>query len=361
MRFSWFTLVLVLLATIVPVAAHEVYVLNATTIRSEWTDHGVQLTDALASPSNRAWFVSSVLVGIAVFALASYLIHTKLAKHLDERFDKYRGYAHLLIRVGLGSALLWGAIENAAFGPEIPLDSLSLFGIWWQPILLVIGTFLILGLATRLAAIVTMLLYAAVFAAHGHYALTYLAYFGEAIVMFLETGRRLSLDKFLRWPAHIFHTDLPALLERFERWGERHGFAIIRVAFGIALVYAAISIKMLHPSLSLEVLTEYNLDFFTSFAAIFIVLCAAFIELFIGFSIILGVFYRIVLVIMLAVVSASVWYFGEAVWPHLILLATGIGLFLHGLDEWCLEEKLYARLWGWTKRWRKSKSELSPE
>jgi uncharacterized membrane protein YphA (DoxX/SURF4 family) len=303
-------------------------------------------------------FTSSVLVGVALFGVISYLLHTKWAKHLDERFSALRPYAHLVIRVGLGVGLAWGATQNALFGPEIPIDSVLSFDA--RGLVFGIGVLIAIGLATRAAALALVLLYALVLATHGWYALTYFPYAGLALVFLFERGERYSLDTFVRWPTHIFHAKLPHWIERLETWGTKHSFALMRFSFGFAILFAAISVKVMHPALSIAVLEQYNLDFFTNLAAIFIVLCAAFVEAFVGFSILVGVFYRVVLATLFALLVASVLFFGEALWPHLILFTTAIGLFLHGKDEWCHEDKLFNCLWGWTNRFKKSKNPLSP-
>ena len=191
--------------------------------------------------------------------------------------------------------------------------------------------------------------------------INYLNYFGEIVVLLLERGTKFSLDERLKWPSHIFHPHFPKWIEKLELLGEKYSFVIIRASFGIALVWAAVSIKIMHPRLSLDVLSLYVLDQKVSFTALFVVLSAGIIEIILGLVLIFGVMYRAGLFVLVFFVGYSVWFFGEDVWPHAILVALGIGLFMHGKDKWCQEDNVFRIIWGWTKRFRKSKNPLSPE
>ena len=349
----------------VPVGqAHEVYVLNATTIASDLAVERVNVADALDSPGAQQTFIRSVIFGVLAAIIVSYLIHTKFSKHLDDRFQKLRPYAHLVIRIGLGISFLWGAYHNSIFGPELPMTQL-LGGMAWKPIMLVVGIMLIFGLMTRVAAFVGLLAFLTVAVNPGRfdafYMMNYLNYLGEIVVLLLERGTKYSLDEYLKWPAHIFHHRLPHWIRTLERFGEQHSFLIIRVCFGIALIWAAISIKILHPKLSLDVLTLYHLDEKVAFTTLFVVFAAGIIEILLGLVLITGVMYRPGLFVTVFFIGYSVWFFGEEVWPHVILVALAVGLFIHGKDKWCYEDKFYNTLWGWTKRFRKSTNALSPK
>lgn len=36
-------------------------------------------------------------------------------------------------------------------------------------------------------------------------------------------------------------------------------------------------------------------------------------------------------------------FFGESVWPHIVLFGTAFGMFVHGYDKYTLERVLYKK------------------
>ena len=195
------------------VSAHEVYVLKADTISSDLAVQEINVATSLQSPGAQRMFIFSVLFGIVGFIAVSYLLHTKLSKHLDERFARIRPYAHLVIRIGLGVSFLWGAYHNSVFGPELALTSI-VGGMAWKPVLIVIGALLILGAATRLAAFAAFLVFLTVTFSHPSYLgslymMNYLNYLGEIAVLVLERGTKFSVDEYIKWPSHLFHHKFP--------------------------------------------------------------------------------------------------------------------------------------------------------
>jgi len=353
--------ILFLLLLVAGAAAHEVYVLNSTEITTDFAAKRIDLTAALSEPGSLHLFVTSGITVILGLLLISYLVHTKLSAELDKRFSTLRKYAHLVIRVGLGISLTWGAYQGAIFGPEIPLTSVP-GGMLWQPVLFVAGLMLIFGVFTRVAAAIALVGFSAAFDIRGLYMLTYLNYLGEIAVLLIERGELFSVDQYMHWPSHIFHKKLPAWTDKLEKFGETYSFPIIRIAFGAALLWAAIQVKILHPALSLDVLSMYpGLHNYWGYTALFFLLGATIVEIIFSLILIFGVFYRIGVLLLATFIGASVLYFGESVWPHIILWALCIGLFLHGKDKLCLEDNVFNVLFGWTRRWRKSKNELSPE
>ena len=109
-----------------------------------------------------------------------------------------------------------------------------------------------------------------------------------------------------------------AVLERLVKAGARPNADPYR---GTPLIWAAVSIKIMHPKLSLDVLSLYRLDQKVAFTALFVVLSAGIIEIALGLVLVFGVMYRVGLVCLVFFVGYSVWFFGEDVWPHAILVA----------------------------------------
>jgi hypothetical protein len=351
---------LVALLVIGGVYAHEVYVLDDATIRSGFGTRGINVFDALSDSRNANMFLVGAGFMLVGFILLSYLIHTKLSKATDEQLKKVRKYAHLIIRIGLGISFAWGAYHNSIFGPEVPLASIP-GGMIWKPVLFTVGIMLIFGAFTRIAAVIALLSFIVVTFDRGWYMMNYLNYLGEITVLVLERGELFSIDRLVKWKSHLFHHKFPHWFEKLEQLGEKYSFPIIRISFGIALIWAAMSVKILYPALSLDVLHNFGLDTREALAPLFIVLAAGIIEIWLGLVLITGFLYRFHMLVLVFFVGYSVWFFGEAVWPHAILVGLAIGLFLHGTDKYCIEDKIYKVLWGWTKRFRKNKNVLSPE
>jgi len=148
---------------------------------------------------------------------------------------------------------------------------------------------------------------------------TYLNYLGEFAVLLLFGMRRWSIDRY------IF-----GKLKRFKKF-EKYGPVIIRICYGIGLIFAAVTVKFLHPSLTLEIINNYNLlQFHWLFPndALLVVLGAAIAETAIGLLIVIGFETRITILVLLFYLTLSLIYFREAVWPHFILYGISLNLLV---------------------------------
>jgi hypothetical protein len=54
-----------------------------------------------------------------------------------------------------------------------------------------------------------------------------------------------------------------------------------------------------------------------------------------------GLLQRFTTVIFLLFMSLSLMFFKESVWPHYLLIALGIGIFLHKPDMWAADGHLF--------------------
>jgi uncharacterized membrane protein YphA (DoxX/SURF4 family) len=126
-------------------------------------------------------------------------------------------------------------------------------------------------------------------------------------------------------------------------------FPILRVTFGIALIYASAYAKILHNNLALQVASlplaghPYSLAHYFGFEPQFLVLGAAIIELVIGLFFVLGIEIRFTSLFLLFWLSLSLWYFGETVWPHIILIGIPLAFILHGYDKYSVEGRLFKK------------------
>ncbi len=328
-------------ATVIPsvASAHEVYVLPpsivaqaiATPAFSEWN---TILTNA---GQFSFWGFITALIILIVFFVS---ISRRLEHILDPLLQKLPPYAPVISRITIGLSFLSAAYHNSLFGPELPL--LATFGgasTFVKASLVVIGVLLTIGWCTRTAALAALSLFVIEICAHGVYMLTYTNYFGELLLL-LVLGA--DLIAFRREDRSILHA--PPWTLRMKTTLTPYAFPILRVAFGISLLYASIYAKVIHNNLALDVAYRYpSLVHFFGFEPHFLVVGAAIIEILIGLFFILGIEIRFTALFLLFWLSLSLWYFGEAVWPHVILIGIPIAFIFYGYDTYSLEGYFFKR------------------
>ncbi len=308
---------------LIPVAeAHEVYVL----------DHA-ELARGLAAPAFpagaaiRAYltpFLGWAFLIVGTLALMLALSLTRPGRRLSRLTDHLKPLAPRIAQLTLGAALTASGYYGAVFGPELSLT--SIFGPWApvaSGVLLALGLMIIVGYRPRLAGAAAVALFIAFTCDYGTYLLNYGTYLGEALVLTL-------------WGGAYAWTDL-------RDWGHPLKFAVLRVLFGLSLIYASLYAKLIHGTLALEVVSKYQLTHYFPFNPIFLVLGAMCIELLFGLCFISGFQLRFISLAFLTFLGLSLIFFGEAVWPHLILIGTALAIFCHGPDAYTLDARIRRR------------------
>jgi uncharacterized membrane protein YphA (DoxX/SURF4 family) len=121
----------------------------------------------------------------------------------------------------------------------------------------------------------------------------------------------------------------------------KYGFTILRVLFGVALIYTSAYAKLWYSNLALDTVNKivqgHPLTYYLPFEAHFLVLGAAFVEILIGLFFILGVEIRFTALFLMFWLTLSLIHFGEVVWPHIILIGIPIAFFFYGYDKTSLE------------------------
>ncbi|MDE1874775.1 MAG: DoxX family membrane protein [Patescibacteria group bacterium] len=326
------------LAAIAPamVSAHEVYVLTPGQISSALAAPSFSLFDVARDNLGEFafWAFIGVLTVFCVFWISTLRF---LERHLDPMFIKIRKYATLIARLTIGISFIASAYYQATFGPELPIA--ANFGPYAglvAVILIVIGFMVIFGLYARLAALAGLVIYAATVYQHGWYMLTYVNYLGEIIVILILGSHSYSLDSLIARRRKAAPGP-SSLVARIKGYLAPRSLAILRVLFGIALIYASAFAKILHNSLALDTVTKYHLDRLLGFEPHFLVLGAAIVEILIGLFFILGIEIRFTSLFFLFWLCLSLWFFGEVVWPHLILIGIPIAYLFYGYDEYSVE------------------------
>ncbi len=320
--FSFYVLFLVLSA--IPASAHEVYVLNhdevAFAIHAPRPDYVMAVKDHFWQFIQWGLLAIVVVLGIFFFSISK-----PVERVLDPILRRIKHYAPYIAQITLGVALCASGFYNAAFGIELALE--AVFGIaahLMSYVFIVSGLMLLLGILPRVGAMIGLSIYLVLVGQYGHYMLNYLTYAGEAFTLVIFGGAYAIHSKI--WMPHFFGRMAHSALHIYK-------FTIVRVCFGISLVYASIYAKFIYGDLALETVNKFHLVQYFPFDPVFLVLGAMIIEIVIGLCFIIGFELRFVSLFFLCFLVLSLNFFGEAVWPHLILIGTSIAIFVHGYDR----------------------------
>lgn len=330
-------------ASFLPLAAsaHEVYVLSSSEIKSAVATSSFSEWHTVLANLNLFAFWA-VIGAFVVFVVFFASISRTLERIADPVLAKLPSYAPVISRVTIGLSFLAAANFNALFGPELPLA--ATFGAGAPVVtalLVIIGALITVGLYTRLAAAAGVALFAVEAFSHGAYMFTYANYLGELIVLLIlgahGLGMRTKRDDARRARSFRRLRDTLAPL----------AFPVLRVCFGISLLYASVYAKIIHNDLALQVASLPLAGHATSIATLFgfephfLVLGAAIVEIVIATFFIIGFEIRFTSVFLLFWLSLSLWYFGEVVWPHLILIGIPIAFIFYGYDRYSFEGRFF--------------------
>lgn len=310
-------------------SAHEAYVLSAQEFSAGLKTISWGAFAALKDPGNIKF---SLVVGLGVLlalGINLWFRRTHLEKFLNFELSHLKHLGLFIVRLSVSASLFFSALGMQFLGTELSLTAFP-HPLLIRAILFLVSFMLVLGLFTEAAAIIGLGLFAQAFYLFGGYMFTYANYLGEFLVLALFGSRMFSLDSYIFKP-----------LSRFARLKE-YETTIVRVCYGLALLYAAVTIKLLHPQLTLDVIRDYNL---TQFHWLFphdpllITLGAGLTEAAIGLFIIFGFETRLTVFISLFYITLSLLFFQEKVWPHLILYGISINLIISDggkltLDDW---------------------------
>lgn len=317
-----------ILLTPVLASAHEVYVLTPQEIAYGLNSEPVSpLSVMLAHTSQFAlWTFIGFLVVSTVFAIS---VSRRLEKMLDPTLVKIKKYAEPVARITVGLGFIASAYFGALFGPELPFS--LLFGNFsWlaEAMLALAGLCMLANLYTGFAGLLALSLFIVAVVEKGQYMLTYANYLGEIVILLIG--------------AHA----LPHAKSSFDSIAHKlapYRFALLRVMFGISLLYASAYAKLIHANLALEVVDKYHLTNYLHFEPHFLVLGAAIVEIVIGAFFLFGVEIRHTALFLEFWLFLSLLYFGEVVWPHLILIGIPIAFFLHGYDRYSIEGRFFKK------------------
>jgi uncharacterized membrane protein YphA (DoxX/SURF4 family) len=262
----------------------------------------------------------NVVIGILLLFTANYFFRrSRAGQRLHAWAETFSFLGPIFVRLAIASAFFFGAQSNVFLGPELPITAMPLATILrWS--LYAASAMIAVGFLTELAAVIGLVIFTIGFFSFGAYLNTYLNYLGELIVLLTFGMRRWSFDAALFGP-----------LKTWRAHWEKYGTVIVRIFYGLALIYAAINVKFLHPDLTLAVVNDWHL---TQFHWLFpsdpllVVLGAGLSETAIGLFIVLGFQMRLTVLISLFYITLSLLYFRELVWPHILLYGISLNLLI---------------------------------
>ena len=319
------------------VSAHEVYVLDPNEIASGIQSAPFDMVQ-VALQNLHEFIFWAFIVFVAISTIFFVSVFHRFENLLDPLLNRGKRYAHTVCRVTVALGMLAGAYYQAQYGPELPLS--ATWGAFTPVIVgitVVAALMIIFNVYVRTAAFIALVFYSVGFALHGIYMFTYTNYLGEFLVLFLLGAPSKHVRVFKEF------------WQRTERAVERYAWLIIRVSFGISLLTAAVYAKIIHNDLALQVAElplaghQFGVAHYLGFEPHFLVLGAALIEILIATFFIFGIEIRWTCIFLEFWLSLSLWYFGETVWPHLILIGVPIALFLHGYDRYSIEGWFFKR------------------
>jgi uncharacterized membrane protein YphA (DoxX/SURF4 family) len=313
-------------------SAHENYVLTKAQIDTDVAYHGPNVFSSLENAGNARTAAEVAIVSTIFVILYFFFDHSHFGRQFNKEFEKLEPIGHVILRFALAISLFASAHFFVYLGPEIPLTSLPL-GILLNPILYILGLLLILGFWTEIAAGLSLIVLILSFVVYKDYMLTYFNYFGEFLALMLFGTQYFSLDSLLRtskaWVRKYYDYEV----------------GLIRITYGISILYPAITYKLLHPEVIIDIATRYNLTqihWLFPRDPLLISLGTGLAQLVVGICLIIGFETRLNTLITFALMVLSVLYFKEAVWPHYILLALSLYLTINNGGAWSVD--------GWIER-----------
>lgn len=310
--------------------AHEQYVLPAADIERGLRDNSINTLDALKNPANlKITLIISASI-LALYILYYFFSESNLGQKIDETLKSKESWGHLLLRIALGASLIASAYFNSFLGPEIPITSIP-YSEFIQPLLYIAGIMILFGFLSELAGTAALIMLFLATYIYKDYMITYLNYFGEFIALIFFGSKIFSIDKILYGASNI--------ARKLADWE----IPLIRITYGISVLWPAITIKFLHPSIIIDIVDKYDMTkikwLFPS-DPLLISFGTGALQFIVGLMIIIGFQTRLNSFATFWLYVLSIIFFNEAVWPHYILLALALYLVINNGGKWSVDNWL---------------------
>ncbi len=316
------------------ILAHENYVLPKADIDRGMMDQSVNVFGSLKNSHNLMIAFWVGIASVVIIGLYLWYAYSKIGIKIDRQLNKLEPFGHVVLRTALGISFIASGYFSSFLGPEIPLSSVPL-GVILRPVLFVIGTCLLLGAFTEAASIFGLAILVLTTVIYKSYMVTYFNYYGELLALIFFGSRIFSFDKLI--------IKSKIWLKNYKDWE----IPLIRITYGLSVVYPAITIKIFHPSIIVEIAEKYNLaQFHWLFPSdpLLISLGTGVTQIMVGLAIIFGFATRINSLVTFILYVMSIVFFKEAVWPHYILLSLALYLVINDGGKFSIDYWLKHRL-----------------
>lgn len=320
-------------------SAHEVYVLTGSEIQKGMDTTAFSGWSVVVNDLRH--FIFWAFIGIFIVCLVFFIsISRTLEGLLDPFLVKLRRYAPVVSRITIGLSFYAAAYYQAVFGPELPIA--ATFGSYHAFItatLVLIATMITFGYHARLASLVALVIFSIYTYHYGWYMITYTNYLGEIIVLLILGAHRVGFHSH----ADKVGRGMWGFFGKLADYLAPYSFMILRICFGISLLYASLYAKFFHNILALQVASLPLAGHASSLASVlgfephFLVMGAGIVEIIIGLFFLFGIEIRFTALFLEFWLTLSLLYFGEIVWPHLILIGIPIAFMFYGYDKKSLE------------------------
>jgi len=273
-------------------------------------EHVKWFTDPKPFPTHYELLLSppvilSFALGLVAIGIAFSIQHNIPEPRVLRVLERSAGYGPLVLRLHLGVALIVAAIFDLLFVPSLHLEEKGALGAAILVLEGIAGVSLLLGLATRVGAIVLAVLGVIAMQPFDFESiLEQVHILGIAVFLFLIGGGRLSLDRVRGVQPPIEHDLVPMA-----------ALGALRILMGFGIAYTALTEKLLDPALAQSLIERYpqvalNRHVGVSDAAF--IWAAGTTELTIGLVIMSGQLTRPVMAVGAVLFTSTLFVFGWA-------------------------------------------------
>lgn len=270
-------------------SAHEEYVVDQ--------EQDVSVAEFLGESLSDPLIVGPLVAGAiaVVVAAAAYLYLQPIQEDIGAfraAMVEYTEYVPWLLRISFGIPLIGAGFNGYFITPALEIEL--------RILQVALGFFLLFGLATRVVALVTLVIYVAAATLYPVMLLQLEMVGGLATIALVGSGKPSADHVFQRLAAtpgtvygrfDVVHD----IVQRGQTWirpYERFFPTVARIGLGVTFIYLGVSQKILRPGIGLEVVDHYDLTGVIPVAPELWVLGAGVTETALGIALILGLFTR---------------------------------------------------------------------
>lgn len=270
-----------------------------------------------------------IILGFIIFVILlfafDFLFYTnKIKLAVVDMLEPLKDYVPVILRVFIGAGLIIAGLNGWLLSVDSPMEGIGAIEV-------IVGSMLLLGLLTRIAAMGLLALWSLSLLTFGlgvteAGAMHHFEVAGVAVFLMIWGGSKLSLD-------NIAKINIGDALSRFKVYD----MLILRFTIGITLIWLSIVEKLLYPGLGIAVVEKYALPTFGFDAATF-VLITGLVELSAGLAILLGLTARFITLVAAIFVVIGILTFGENVSSHFGFVGVALAIIIRGASAFSVDD-----------------------